>query len=136
MLGTITVFLGARAGYVNRNIVYETQMALVTGNQLKAARALAGVDQQHVADAAGVNVNTIRNMEARGAELITSGAVTVRSVQLALEALGIEFLNHTRPGVRLSNPSKPITEAAAAQRLQGTAKAFRRKTAKPTERKR
>jgi transcriptional regulator with XRE-family HTH domain len=58
---------------------------LVTGNQLKAARALAGVDQQEVADSAGVNVNTIRNMEARGAEPITSSAVTVHRVQLALE---------------------------------------------------
>ncbi len=80
-------------------------MTLTTGNQLKAARALAGVDQQQIADAAGVNVNTIRNMEARGANLITSGAVTVHSVQIALEALGIEFLNHRRPGVRLSAPS-------------------------------
>ena len=76
-------------------------MVLATGNQLKAARALAGVDQQQVADSAGVNVNTIRNMEARGAKPITSSAVTVRSVQLALEALGIEFLNHSQPGVRL-----------------------------------
>ena len=58
-------------------------MALATGNQLKAARALAGVDQQEVADNAGVNVNTIRNMEARGAKPITSSAVTVRNVQLA-----------------------------------------------------
>jgi transcriptional regulator with XRE-family HTH domain len=74
---------------------------LVTGNQLKAARALAGVDQQQVADSAGVNVNTIRNMEAQGAEPITSSAVTVRKVQFALEALGIEFLNHAQPGVRL-----------------------------------
>ena len=69
---------------------------------MKAARALAGVDQQQVADAAGVNVNTIRNMEARGAKPITSSAVTVRRVQLVLEALGIEFLNHAQPGVRLS----------------------------------
>jgi transcriptional regulator with XRE-family HTH domain len=74
---------------------------LVTGNQLKAARALAGVDQQEVADSAGVNVNTIRNMEARGAKPITSSAVTVHRVQLALEALGIEFLDHGQPGVRL-----------------------------------
>src|SRR5438093_12433734 len=79
---------------------------LVTGNQLKAARALAGVDQQQVADSAGVNVNTIRNMEARGAKPITSSAVTVRRVQIALEALGIEFLNHSQPGVRLSIPSE------------------------------
>jgi hypothetical protein len=67
----------------------------------QAARALAEADQQQVADSAGVNVNTIRNMEARGAKPITSSAVTVRRVQLALEALGIEFLNHAQLGVRL-----------------------------------
>ena len=79
---------------------------LVTGNQLKAARALAEVDQQQVADSAGVNVNTIRNMEARGGNPITSSAVTVRNVQLALEAMGIEFLNHAHPGVRLRTPER------------------------------
>jgi transcriptional regulator with XRE-family HTH domain len=85
------------------------QVTLTTGNQLKAARALAGVDQQQVAESAGVNVNTIRNMEGRGPNPITSSAVTVRRVQLALEALGIEFLNHTQPGVRLSIRTEQIT---------------------------
>jgi len=73
---------------------------LVTGNQLKAARALAAVDQVWVAKAANVAVNTIRNMENRGPEAITSGAVTVRNVQLALERAGIEFTNGNQPGVR------------------------------------
>jgi hypothetical protein len=79
---------------------YDTQM-LITGNQLKAARALAGVDQLAVAQAAKVAVNTIRNMESRGANPITSGAVTVRSVQSALETFGVEFMNPDQPGVRL-----------------------------------
>jgi transcriptional regulator with XRE-family HTH domain len=91
-------------------------MTLTTGNQLKAARALAGVDQQQLADFAGVNVNTIRNMEARGAAPLTSGAVTVRNVQLALEALGIEFLNHSRPGVRLSVPFQLAPASAKKER--------------------
>ncbi len=76
---------------------------LITGNQLKAARALAGVDQLAVAQAAKVAVNTIRNMESRGQNPITSGAVTVRNVQSALEGLGVEFLNGERPGVRLKS---------------------------------
>lgn len=92
-------------------------MTLATGNQLKAARALIGVDQQQVADSAGVNVNTIRNMEARGAESITSSAVTVRNVQLALEVLGIEFLNHARPGVRLSVPRELTGQPQAAAKV-------------------
>ena len=109
-------------------------MTLVTGNQLKAARALAGVDQQQVADSAGVNVNTIRNMEARGAAPITSSVVTVRHVQVALEALGIEFLNHERPGVRLS--SERAAEIAGAKKPGAAVKTIRRKTPKATENKR
>jgi transcriptional regulator with XRE-family HTH domain len=111
-------------------------MTLTTGNQLKAARALAEIDQQQLADAAGVNVNTIRNMEARGGRAITSGAVTVHNVQVALEALGIEFLNHERPGVRLSIPSERTAEIVGAQRPRAVAKPGRRKTAKATENKR
>jgi transcriptional regulator with XRE-family HTH domain len=107
-------------------------MTLATGNQLKAARALAGVNQQQVADSAGLNVNTIRNMEARGTKPITSSAVTVRNVQLALEALGIEFLNHTRPGVRLSIPSERSVEIAGESKAR---EAGRRKTAKTTKKK-
>jgi hypothetical protein len=42
-----------------------------------------------------------RVQEARGANPITSSAVTIRRVQVALKALGIEFLNHTQLGVRL-----------------------------------
>src|ERR1019366_9700690 len=109
-------------------------MTLTTGNQLKAARALAGVDQQHVADSAGVNVNTIRNMEASGCGAITSGAVTVRKVQLALEALGIEFLNHARPGVRLSDPSRRAAEME--EESPASTKTVRGNTAKVTEKKR
>jgi DNA-binding XRE family transcriptional regulator len=75
---------------------------LVTGNQLKAARALIGMEQAALADAAEVHVNTIRKMEAKASAEITSGADVVRKVQLALEAAGVEFLNHGQPGVRLS----------------------------------
>lgn len=74
---------------------------LTTGNQLKAARALIGVDQATVAAAASVNVNTIRNMEAAGASPISGRAQNVQAVQRALEGAGIEFLNHGQPGVRL-----------------------------------
>jgi transcriptional regulator with XRE-family HTH domain len=103
-------------------------MTLTTGNQLKAARALAGVDQQQIADSAKVNVNTIRNMEARGAKPITSSAVTVRRVQLALESLGIEFLNHTQPGVRL----RPPVDRAAEWRAEPKPRKGRAKRRKQT----
>jgi transcriptional regulator with XRE-family HTH domain len=74
---------------------------LATGNQLRAARALLGVEQGALADMAGVNVNTIRNMEGGGSGPIAGRAASVQAVQRALEAAGVEFLNHGRPGVRL-----------------------------------
>lgn len=74
---------------------------LTTGNQLRAARALADMDQGTLAKRAGVNINTISAMEKRGAQGLTSGLDKVRSVMQVLEAEGIEFLNHGSPGVRL-----------------------------------
>ncbi|MCB4770477.1 helix-turn-helix transcriptional regulator [Ancylobacter sp. Lp-2] len=78
---------------------------LTTGNQLKAARALAGLDQSALADMARLNVNTIRNMESSGNGPIAGRASNVQAIQRALEAAGVEFLNHGRPGVRLAKPS-------------------------------
>jgi hypothetical protein len=86
---------------------------LITGNQLKAARALVGVDQAWVAKAANVAINTVRNMESRGGKPITSGAVTVRNVQLALESAGVEFINGGQPGVRMGRKSSLAVPEAA-----------------------
>jgi transcriptional regulator with XRE-family HTH domain len=74
---------------------------LTTGYQLKAARALIGMEQTALAELAGLNVNSIRNMEASGSEAIAGRAENVQRVQRALEAAGVEFLNHGQPGVRL-----------------------------------
>lgn len=75
---------------------------LTTGNQLKAARVLAEIDQAKLAELVGVNVNTVRNMEGSGSGPIAGRAATVQAVQRALEAAGVEFLNHGQPGVRLA----------------------------------
>lgn len=80
---------------------------LSTGNQLRAARGLVAMDQVTLAERAGVSANTIRSMEAKGTSILTSGHDTVRMVQAALEAAGVEFLNHGRPGVRLLAPQTP-----------------------------
>lgn len=77
---------------------------LTTGNQLRAARAMIGMEQKDLAEKAGVNVNTIRNMESAGGGQIAGRASSVQTVQRVLEAEGIEFLNHGQPGVRLVKP--------------------------------
>ena len=78
-------------------------MGLSPGNQLKAARALAGVNQSDLSEMAGVSVNTIRNMEGRGPLVLVSGLDTVQKVQTALESAGVIFIdpNGEGPGVRM-----------------------------------
>lgn len=74
---------------------------VLTGNHLKAARAIAGLDQAALADLSGVSINTIRNMEAAGAAPIGGRSSTRDQVQAALEKVGVEFANGGEPGVRL-----------------------------------
>lgn len=80
---------------------------LTTGNQLKAARALVGMEQSRLAEATRLNVNTIRNMEAVGAGPIAGRSVNVQAVQRALEDAGIAFLNGGEPGVKLRRKVEP-----------------------------
>lgn len=74
---------------------------LTTGFQLAAARALIGLDQVKLAAMVNLSANTIRSMEGAKAGAIAGRATNVQAVQRALEGLGIEFLNHGAPGVRL-----------------------------------
>ncbi|PZV35986.1 hypothetical protein B5V02_22395 [Mesorhizobium kowhaii] len=62
------------------------------------ARALIGIEQKDLAELVGINVNTIRSMEAAGTGPIAGSSQNVQAVQRALEGRGIEFLNHGRPG--------------------------------------
>jgi transcriptional regulator with XRE-family HTH domain len=87
---------------------------IFSGNQLRAARALLGVDQEALAEKVGVSDNTIRNMEACGAEPVGGFASTRDKVRKALEELGIEFLNGGEPGVRLRKGRKPAASPSKA----------------------
>ena len=76
---------------------------LSKSRQLKAARALIGWEQKDLAEAAGVAIGTVRRMES-GDGNIRGNMETVRKVQAALEAGGIEFIPEKNggPGVRLT----------------------------------
>jgi transcriptional regulator with XRE-family HTH domain len=69
-------------------------MTLVTGAQLRAARALAGLDQARLATVAGVGSNTIYRLEKQRGLFEGVKVDTVRRLQLALEAAGIVFTEH------------------------------------------
>jgi predicted transcriptional regulator len=79
---------------------------LITGRQLRAARALLGIEQVDLAKRARVAIGTIRRMESFAGE-VGSRTETLSKVQAALERAGIEFLGEGRPGVRLRGQPAP-----------------------------
>ncbi len=79
---------------------------MITAAQMRAARALAGIDQKTLAERAGVSLPTIQRMEA--SEGVVRGVVdTLMKVIQALDEAGVELIgeNHTSErggrGVRL-----------------------------------
>lgn len=73
---------------------------MITGRQLKAARALVGWEQTDLARKAGVAISTVRRMESFQGE-IGARTSTLSLVTKALERAGIEFLDDGKPGVRM-----------------------------------
>jgi transcriptional regulator with XRE-family HTH domain len=65
---------------------------VLTAAQLKAARALVGMEQRALAEASGVSLPTIQRMEASNGTV--RGVIeSLMKVMAALEAAGIEFIN-------------------------------------------
>ncbi|MEO5756033.1 MAG: helix-turn-helix transcriptional regulator [Mesorhizobium sp.] len=78
----------------------------ITGNQIRAARSLIGMEQVALAEKAGVSANTIRNMEGFGAERVKVRTDTLDAVTDALRSAGVFFMDEGEapaggPGVRL-----------------------------------
>ena len=84
-------------------LAFEAPEMLVTGYQLAAARALIGLKRATLARRANVSADDVAGMEAAKAGPIGGAVENVQAVQAALEASGVEFLNHGQPGVRLRN---------------------------------
>lgn len=65
---------------------------MITAAQLRAARALLGMDQRALADACGLSVPTIQRMEA--SEGVIRGNVdSLMKLIAALDAAGVELIN-------------------------------------------
>ena len=75
-------------------------MALTLGAQLKAARALARLEQAELAKEAGVSAFTIRTLENSEGPL-NARTRTLRALEEALARAGVEFTNGDAPGVKL-----------------------------------
>jgi transcriptional regulator with XRE-family HTH domain len=64
---------------------------VITAAQLRAARALAGLDQRKIAELSGLSVPTIQRMEA--SEGVIRGNVdSLMKLTAALDAAGIELI--------------------------------------------
>jgi predicted transcriptional regulator len=65
---------------------------LLTAAQMRAARALVGMEQKMLAELSGVSLPTIQRMEASNG--VVRGVIeTLMKVMGALEAAGVEFIN-------------------------------------------
>jgi transcriptional regulator with XRE-family HTH domain len=87
----------------------------ILAHQLKAARALARLNQQELSNRSGVSVPTIKRMEA-GDGPIRGNYENVAAVVGVLEAAGIEFIpeNGGGPGARLRTTATSPTAAPAS----------------------
>lgn len=82
---------------------------MITAAQMKAARALLGIDQRTLAEMAGVSLPTIQRMEASDGDV--RGIVgTLTKVVQALDRAGVELIGDNAVshgggrGVRLKRP--------------------------------
>jgi len=84
---------------------------MITGSQMKAARALLGIDQRKLAGLAGISVPTVQRMEA-SAGTVRGVVESLTKVVEALERAGIELIGENVPsaasgrGVRLKEPAE------------------------------
>ena len=83
---------------------------MITAGQLKASRALLGIDQRKLAKVAGLSLPTIQRMEASDG-VIRGNVDSLMKLIAALDSLGIELMTDNAVssgggrGVRLKSPA-------------------------------
>lgn len=73
-------------------------MTVITGAQIRAARALVRWTAEELANAASVGLSTVRRAEAEDGPP-TATAANLKLIQNALETAGIEFIPENGGGV-------------------------------------
>ena len=77
---------------------------MITAAQIRAARALLGLDQRRLAEAAGLSLPTIQRMEASAGQVRGNVESLVKVVE-ALEKAGIELIGE---GARDRRTARPV----------------------------
>jgi transcriptional regulator with XRE-family HTH domain len=80
---------------------------MITGSQIRAARAALRWSAEELAQRAKVGIQTIKRFEAVEG-MPPSRSLTLNAVQRALEAEGVEFIGtpEDRPGIRIGKKTK------------------------------
>lgn len=82
---------------------------MITGAQMRAARALIGIDQRKLAELSGLSLPTVQRMEASDG-VVRGNVDSLMKLVTALESAGIELIGDNTPstgggrGVRLRLP--------------------------------
>jgi transcriptional regulator with XRE-family HTH domain len=83
---------------------------MITAGQIRASRALLGIDQRTLAEAAGLSLPTIQRMEASDG-VVRGNVDSLMKLIAALDSLGIELMTDNAAssgggrGVRLKRPA-------------------------------
>ena len=94
---------------------------MITSHQMRAARAMLGIDQKQLADMAGLSLPTIQRMEASAGQV--RGVVdTLVKVVTALEQAGIEIIGENAPssGIGRGVRFRETAEGRAAEGAPGS----------------
>ncbi|MGQ5701015.1 helix-turn-helix domain-containing protein [Sandaracinobacteroides sp. A072] len=84
---------------------------MITAAQMRAARALLGVEQRQLAELSGISLATIQRMEASDGQ-VRGQVDSLMKVVEALERAGVELIGEGAPstgagrGVRLRGPEQ------------------------------
>jgi predicted transcriptional regulator len=86
---------------------------MITAAQIRAARALIGMDQRSLAEAAGLSLPTIQRMEASAGQVRGNVESLVKVIE-AIERAGVELIAEGAAsmgggrGVRLKTPPESV----------------------------
>jgi transcriptional regulator with XRE-family HTH domain len=105
-------YVGYISNIVSYLIIQDDGGAVISAAQLRAARALLGVDQRRLAELSGLSVPTIQRMEASDGT-IRGNVDSLMKLIAALDAAGLEVIGEgaasqaSGRGVRLKAATRP-----------------------------
>ena len=110
-MDVVSIYMGLQIMMIDvLNINFQVSGFMITAGQIRASRALLGIDQRTLAEAAGLSLPTIQRMEASDG-VVRGNVDSLMKLVAALDALGIELMTDNAAssgggrGVRLKRPA-------------------------------